>query len=235
MAPEPALGEAPEDPRSRRQLLAGGAGALGAATLLGACGNSTRSAETIPLSPHSPGAKRDIAIMNGLLDLEYHAIYAYTASVPVLASIARADAKQHAASHRAQKPAAPKKTKGPAPPLSAVPLFAPNASSVFLSQEIDHSIQWKALIKLAGGKPARSAPSYDLGGNPASRRDVLLVLHAIEQTQLTAYLGAAKTLSPGQLRATAAGIFANHAQQLMVLRMQLGLAPIPSAFVTGQE
>jgi Ferritin-like domain len=234
MAPEPALGEAPEDPRSRRQLLAGGAAALGAAALLGGCGSSTPAADTIPLNEDSPGAKRDIAIMNGLLDLEYHAIYAYTASVPVLASIARADAKQHAASH-AQKPAAPKKTKGPAPPLSTVPLFAPNASSVFLSQEIDHSIQWKVLVKLAGGKPARPAPSYDLRGNPASRRDVLLVLHAIEQTQLTAYLGAATTLSPGQLRATAAGIFANHAQQLMVLRMQLGLPPIPSAFVTGQE
>lgn len=236
----PALGAAPEephssaeDPRSRRQLLAGGAAALGGAALLAGCGSSATPAGTIPFTRRTPGAKQDVRILNGLLDLEFHAIYAYTASVPVLASIAREEAKAHAKSHRASKSA--KKTKKPPAPLSTVPLFAPNAASVFLSQEIDHTNQWKALIKQAGGKAARPAPSYDLGGNPATKQDVLLVLEAIEQSQLTAYLSAVTALTPGQLRATAAGIFANHAQHLMVLRMELGLPPIPAPFVSGQE
>lgn len=233
MPPGPAPGAAPEDPRSRRQLLAGGAAALGGAALLAGCGSAATPADTIPFTTHTPGAKQDVRILNGLLDFEFHAIYAYTASVPVLASFAREEAKAHAKSHRASK--SPKKTKKPPPPLSTVPLFAPNAASVFLSQEIDHTIQWKHLIKQAGGKPARAAPSYDLGGNPATKQDVLLVLHGIEQSQLTAYLSAVTALSPGQLRAAAAGIFANHAQHLMVLRMQLGLPPIPAPLASGQE
>ncbi len=234
MRPGPALEVAPEDPRSRRQLLmGGGAAALGAAALLSGCGKST-APSNIALTKHSPGAKRDIHILNALLDLEYHAIAAYTASVPLLAAANRQEKRAHKKSHSPAKATAPKK-KPPAP-LSTAPLLASNAASAFLGHEIGHSVELKKIIKQAGGKPARPKPSYDLGNpNPSTKSDVLLVLRQIEQLQLVAYLQAVPLLTPGQLRSAAAAIFANEAQHLMVLRMELGLSAIPSPFVTGRE
>ena len=52
---------------------------------------------------------------------------------------------------------------------------------------------------------------------------------------LVAYLEAVTSVTPGQLRASVAAIFSNHAQHLMVLWMELGLPPIPSPFASGQE
>jgi hypothetical protein len=79
--------------------------------------------------------------------------------------------------------------------------------------------------------PARS---YNLG-QPQGKRDVLLLLHGIEQAQVAGYLKAITALSPGKLRAAAAAILANHAQQMSMLRLALGLPPVPSAFVTAHE
>lgn len=231
---DPALAPGPDDPRSRRALLVGGgAAALGAAAILSGCGTATQKSN-IALTKHSPGAKTDVQILNHLLDLEYRAIYAYTASIPLLAAANRQGKSQHKKkpSSAVLPPAAKKKAP---PPLTTVPLLASNAAAQFLSQEIDHTILLKNIIKQAGGKPHRPAPAYDLGSSPRSRKDVLLILHALEQAQLVAYLEAVTVLTPGQLRAAAAAIFANEAQHLMVLRMELGQTPIPSAFVSGRE
>ena len=235
----PASQPVPEDSRSRRQLLmGGGTAALGAAALLSGCGKAASPAQVI-IKKHSPEARRDVQILNVLLDVEYRAIAAYTASVPLLAAFARQEAKAHKARHPAPKPtpAKMKKKKKRSVPLSTSALFAPNAAAQFLGQEIDHTNELKGTIKgVLGGKPAKPAPSYDLvNPNPSSKRDVLLILQQIEQAQLEAYLKAVTELSPGALKGTAASICANHAQHLMVLRMELGLAAIPSAFVTGQE
>jgi Ferritin-like domain len=231
---EPELGPGPDDPRSRRQLLAGsGAAALGAAALLSGCGSSAPPANRIRIDKHSPEARRDIRLLNHLLDLEYHAIEAYTASVPILAAANRQQPSTH------KKPAASQPASAGSTqkhrPLSTEPLLSSNAAALFLAQEIDHSLELKAIIKQAGGKPASPAPSYDLGGDVSSKNDVLLVLHKLEQAQLTAYLEAITLLTPGQLRAAAAAIFSNEAQHAMVLRMGLGLPAIPSPFVTGRE
>jgi hypothetical protein len=212
----------------------GGAAALGAAGVLSGCGKAAQKSN-IALTKRSPGAKTDVQTLNHLLDLEYRAIYAYTASIPLLAAANR----QGKSSHK-KKPSAPvlapvARKKPPPPPLSTVALLASNAAAQFLSQEIDHSLELKAIIKQAGGKPHRPAPAYDLGASPRSRKDVLLILHALEQAQLVAYLEAVTVLTPGQLRAAAAAIFANEAQHLMVLRMELGQSPVPSPFVSGRE
>jgi hypothetical protein len=237
MAPGRGLQGGPEDSRSRRQLLAGGgAAALGGALLLGGCGKSAPAADVIAFDKHSPGAESDVRILNGLLDLEYRGIAAYTASVPLLAAVARQEAKAHKPSHPARKPAAPKQKAKSSRPLSTAALFAPNAAAAFLGQEIDHTLELKKIIKQAGAKPARPAPSYNLvNPNPSSKDDVLVALHGIEQAQLMGYLQAVTLLTLGELRSAVAAIFANHAQHVMVVRMQLGLAPIPAPFVTGQE
>lgn len=222
------LEPAPGGPCSRRQLLLrGGTAALGAAAGLTGCTNGS-APSNVRLNKHSPGARQDVSVLNGLLELEYRAIAAYTASVPLLAAAIRRE-------QASQQPAHPSAAQGQGPPpLRPVPLLASDAASWFLSLEVDHTIELKAIIKQAGGKPVRPAGSYDLG-NPSSKREILLLLHGIEQGQLTAYLRALTLLTPGRLRAAAAAILSNEAQQIMVLRMQLGFPPIPSAFVTGME
>ena len=57
----------------------------------------------------------------------------------------------------------------------------------------------------------------------------------IERAQLAAYLDALPTLSQPKIRAAAAAILANDAQHVSVLRASMGLAPLPSPFVTGRE
>jgi Ferritin-like domain/TAT (twin-arginine translocation) pathway signal sequence len=65
---------------SRRQLLlAGGSGA--AAVALAGCGGTPLREKVRSGSTVSP---RDIQILNGLLDLEYHTVAAYTAGIPLL-------------------------------------------------------------------------------------------------------------------------------------------------------
>jgi hypothetical protein len=109
----------------------------------------------------------------------------------------------------------------------------------FLQQELSHMARLGALVKRAGGKPFGRADSYDFGhpGGPphATARDVLVLLHALEQTQLAAYLDAIPLLAPGPVRGDVAAILADQAQHISVLRAALGLQAIPSALVTGTE
>jgi hypothetical protein len=104
----------------------------------------------------------------------------------------------------------------------------------FLKQELGHAGRLLVLIKTAGGPANAPAPSYDLG-EPQSRKQVLELLRRVEQAQIAGYLNAIGVLSPGQLRAAAASILADHAQHISILRSVLGTAPVPSAFVSGRE
>ena len=65
--------------------------------------------------------------------------------------------------------------------------------------------------------------------------DVLRLLHRIETLQLAAYVRAIPLLQLGKVRAAAMALFANDAQHVTILRLQLGLDPVPAAFVTGRS
>ncbi len=108
------------------------------------------------------------------------------------------------------------------------------AAKQFLAQELTHAGELSGLVKKAGAKPHDPQPTYDLG-HPHTNADVLRLLHRIETSQLAAYVSAIPFLQNGKVRAAALALFANDAQHVTVLRLQLGLEPVPSAFVTGQE
>lgn len=108
------------------------------------------------------------------------------------------------------------------------------AAKQFLSQELSHAGELSGLVKEAGAKPNQALPAYDLG-HPHTNDDVLRLLHRIETSQLAAYVSAIPRLQNGKVRASAMAVFANDAQHVTVLRLQLGLDPVPAAFVTGVE
>jgi hypothetical protein len=215
--------------RSRRQLLSRG-GILGAAALVAGCTSKVKQSSNVPLTSHTPGAQRDVELLNGLLRLEYRSIYAYTACIPLL--------PQPAPPPKHQKPKAPSPKSRPAnappPPLELLVPLAYTAAQQFLTHQLAHVTELTGFIGQAGGHPVKPQASYNLG-HPRTKQDVLILLHRIEQQLLTGYLEALTELNPAELRGAAAAIMANHAQHISILRMQLGLTPIPDAFVSSPE
>ncbi|HWE32830.1 MAG TPA: ferritin-like domain-containing protein [Solirubrobacteraceae bacterium] len=108
------------------------------------------------------------------------------------------------------------------------------AGTAFLRQELAHAGMLIALIKRAGGTAPPRLANYDLG-DPHSPRDVIALLHQVERAQLAAYVDAVPKLSPGYLRSSVSTILADDAQHVSLLRMTLGLSPVPSPFVNGGE
>jgi hypothetical protein len=108
------------------------------------------------------------------------------------------------------------------------------AATEFLRQELLHAGRLIVLITATGGPVAPRAVSYDLG-QPDNARQVLVLLHEVEQAQIAAYLDAVQRLSPGRIRAAAGSILADDAQHVSILRAALGDQPVPSAFVSGAE
>jgi hypothetical protein len=104
----------------------------------------------------------------------------------------------------------------------------------FLNEELQHTGELLALIKAAGGVAIPRAASYDLG-DPKDAHGVLSLLHELERLQVAHYLDAISKLSPAPVRAAVATILANDAQHISIIRLQQGLNPLPSAFVTGNE
>jgi hypothetical protein len=147
----------------------------------------------------------DIKLLNNSLSIEFRAIAAYTAGIPHLAGSVRRSAVQ------------------------------------FLHQELSHMARLEALIRRIGGTPFGRQDSYSYGhkgpGGPphSTSHDVLLLLHALEQSQLSAYLQAIPQLAPGPVRGDIAAIAANQAQHISILRSALGLDPVPFALVNGGE
>jgi Ferritin-like domain len=120
---------------------------------------------------------------------------------------------------------------------AGTPLLSPSvakAGQLFLNDELSHAGDLAGLVKAAGGKPIKPAASYALG-HPRTSNEVLALLHAVETTQITAYLDAIARLRPGTLKQQVASILANDAQHIAVVRAALGQPAVPSAFVTGHE
>jgi hypothetical protein len=109
-----------------------------------------------------------------------------------------------------------------------------SAARVFLGQELSHATELAGLVREARATPNQPLPSYDLG-HPQTGEDVLRLLHKIESAQLAAYLSAIPLLQRGPVRAAALALFANDAQHVAILRLELGLEPLPAAIVTGRE
>ena len=119
---------------------------------------------------------------------------------------------------------------------AGTPLLAPavtKAGALFLNDELSHAGALAGLVRAAGGKPIRPAPSYPLG-RPRSSEDVLRLLHTIENAQLSAYLNAITRLEPGFVKSSVASILANDAQHVAVVRAALQQPAVPAAFVTGR-
>jgi hypothetical protein len=108
------------------------------------------------------------------------------------------------------------------------------AAEQFLNAELEHTGELLALIKAAKGEAIPRAGSYDLG-HPRGGAEVLTLLHDLERRQIAGYLDAIPRLSPGPVRAAVATILASDAQHIAILRLAQGVAPAPSAFVTGAE
>jgi bacterioferritin (cytochrome b1) len=170
--------------------------AAGAALALGGCGSSSNLPNVRKISPQARSV--DVEILNGLLDLEYKAIAAYTAGIPLLTSHVQTAARQ------------------------------------FLSQEITHAGELYGLIKQARGIANKRQASYPFGA-PRGHKDVIELLHRLEQAEIAGYLDAIPNVSPGSVRAALAAILANDAQHVVVLRRALRVEPIPAPFVTGGE
>jgi hypothetical protein len=120
---------------------------------------------------------------------------------------------------------------------AGTPLLAPatvKAGRLFLNDELSHAGALAGLIRAAGAKPIKPAPSYDLG-HPRTSQEVLALLHRIESAQIAAYLAALPRLAPYGVRRSVVAIMANDAQHVAVVRAAQGQTAVPSAFVTGRD
>ena len=90
------------------------------------------------------------------------------------------------------------------------------------------------LIKQAKGISNKAQANYPFG-HPRTHKEVVDLLHTLEQAQIAGYLEAIPSVSPGSVRAALSAILANDAQHVVVLRRALRIEPIPSAFVTAAE
>ena len=120
---------------------------------------------------------------------------------------------------------------------AGTPLLVPatsKAGQLFLNDEISHAGDIAGLVREVGGKPIKPAPTYELG-HPRTSQEVLMLLHAVENAQIRAYINAIAVLRPGTLKQQVASILANDAQHITVVRAALGQPAIPSPFVTGRE
>jgi ferritin-like protein len=118
---------------------------------------------------------------------------------------------------------------------AGIPLLVGSAHSAAkhcLNQELTHAGELFGLVKQAGGTPVKPAASYDLG-HSSRQSDILRLLIGLESEQMRGYLAAIPIVSPGDVRAAAASMFANDAQHLTVLRQALGTPALRGPFVTG--
>jgi hypothetical protein len=120
---------------------------------------------------------------------------------------------------------------------AVIPLLAVRdklIATVFLKQELLHAGRLIALINALGGPVTKPANTYTLG-RPRTSRQLVKLLHQVEQVQMEAYVEAIPKLSAGHLRAAVASILAADAQHVAIIRGALGEAPVPAAFPSGAE
>jgi hypothetical protein len=228
---EPSHAPATGAERSRRQLLKGGGGGLLAASavLVAGCTSKVKTPSHVPITPTTPRVDQDIAALNALLQLEYRSIAAYTQCIPLLPP------PPPEPPSGSKPPAPPPPADQPSPPLVLMVPLSFTAAQTFQDHELSHVRELSGFIRQAGGKAMKPAPFYDLGPQPTTKADVLGLLHATEQKLLAGYLGVVNLLTPKELRGAAAAILANHAQHTAILRLELGLEPIPSPFLSQPE
>lgn len=226
---DPSLTAASAGERSRRQLLSGGGALAAAAALVAGCDSKVKQPSNLHISRHDPNLVQDAAALNALLALEYRSIAAYTYSIPLLPQ------PPAPPSSGSQPPPAPSPPSNqPPPPLVLMVPLSYTAAQTFLSQELGHVTELKGYIHQTGTPPVKPEASYDFG-HPKTKQDALELLHRTEEELMAGYLGVTALLSPNGLRGSAAAIFANHAQHSTILRMELGLAPNPSPFVSRPQ
>jgi hypothetical protein len=120
---------------------------------------------------------------------------------------------------------------------AAIPLLGGHEkllATEFLKQELLHAGRLIALINALGGPATNRPQTYPLG-RPRTPRQLVKLLHQVEQVQVEAYVEAIPELSEGHLRAAVASILAADAQHVAIIRDALGEAPVPAAFPSGAE
>jgi rubrerythrin len=86
-----------------------------------------------------------------------------------------------------------------------------------------------ATIKDLGGKPA-ARPTFDFGGAFASRAAFLRTATTLEDTGVSAYNGAATSISSVDVLAAAGGIVQVEARHAALIRLARDKPPAPQAF-----
>jgi hypothetical protein len=86
-----------------------------------------------------------------------------------------------------------------------------------------------ATIKKLGGKPA-AKPTFDFGGAFADRATFLKTANTLEDTGVSAYNGAATSISSVDVLAAAGGIVQIEARHAALIRLARGKTPAPAAF-----
>jgi hypothetical protein len=86
-----------------------------------------------------------------------------------------------------------------------------------------------ATIKKLGGKPA-AKPTFDFGGAFADRATFLKTANTLEDTGVSAYNGAATSISSVDVLAAAGGIVQIEARHAALIRLARGKIPAPAAF-----
>ncbi|SLN48442.1 ferritin-like domain-containing protein [Oceanibacterium hippocampi] len=103
----------------------------------------------------------------------------------------------------------------------------------FQGHHKEHADVLASTISKLGGKPAKAKSSYDFPVEKLkSQRDVLEFAAGLEKGAVSAYLGAVPLFDNRDLATAAASILGDEAMHWAVLRQALGLAPVPSAFVS---
>jgi hypothetical protein len=186
----------------------------------------------VHIDRHDPNREQDAYALNALLALEYRSIAAYTYSIPLLPQPPAPPSNGPNGSKPAPPPSPP--SDQPPPPLVLMVPLSYTAAQTFLIQESGHVTELKGFIHQTGAQPVKPQASYDFG-HPKTKLEALELLHRTEEELLAGYLGVTALLSPNGLRGSAAAIFANHAQHSTILRLELGLPPNPSPFVSRPQ
>lgn len=107
----------------------------------------------------------------------------------------------------------------------------------FADQERQHADRLAAVIRRLGSEPRGPRPARAYSStfpDRGDRKPALGFAVDVEETAIAAYIDALGKLSTASLRSEAAVILTTESEQLSVLLDELGLDPIPNAFVGGR-
>ena len=107
------------------------------------------------------------------------------------------------------------------------------AAKLFAGQERRHVEALSLALRTMGAFPPPEPPQAQ--GPGGQRRELIRFAVELEMECIRAYYEAHVTLQTPARLATAAGVIANDAQHLAVLRQLLDREPSPVAFVTGRR